>query len=86
MKPRVLTPHKILAAVLTVTCAPAAAGAATALAAPAPIARVSPPTDDAGYPLVGNLVRKGDPPKPAPPPPKPKPSPAPKPEPKPALR
>jgi hypothetical protein len=77
MKPRVLKPHKILA-ILTVTCAPAVAGSAFAL----------PPTDDGGYPLVGNLVRKGDgarPPKPTPAPPKPKPNPAPKPEPKPAL-
>jgi hypothetical protein len=90
MKPRVLKTHKILAAVLTVTCAPAAAAGAvlTAGAAQAAPARVSPPIDDDGYPLVGNLVRKGDGsprPKPTPPPaPTPKPNPAPAPTPKPA--
>lgn len=79
MKRRVLQSSKILAVALTVSCVPAVASAA---------ARVRPPTDHDGYPLVGNLVRKGEDsarPKPAPPsPPKPAPSPAPAPAPSPA--
>jgi hypothetical protein len=74
MKPRVLTPTKILAVALTAGCAVTAAS---------PLASARPPADADGYPLVGNLVRKGDPPPPEPAPkPKPKPSPAPKPPPK----
>lgn len=102
MKPRVIKSYKILAAALTVVSVPAFAeesqsspmgvehrplqAAASEIQEPSSVPVAVAPTDEDGYPLVGNLIRKGErprpepspaPPKPAPPKPKPAPAPAP---------